>query len=320
MRGIQVFGFFLISFLGRFLHSVFVYGAMGILFSDSGYSVRNALQGFAELDALVTNIFTAGIVLLFWRMEKTRGWQEFRLRMEKAQELRIEEFYQLLSLGLMVLLTICVSSAITVYFVHRMDYALNQSGIQLSDANYADLIHLQIQFLIGILSMMMLVIIFLIFNRRYNIYMNHEAKMDPLTGVLNRKTFFQLCEKALEKTDSQWVETGYFMMFDLDDFKEINDQYGHPEGDRALRETTKKLREIFGRDVLIGRIGGDEFAVLLDMPKSRETLKADLEHFLEEIHTITFENHSLSCSIGALPVTASQTVDMMYRGADRLLY
>ena len=59
---------------------------------------------------------------------------------------------------------------------------------------------------------------------------------------------------------------GYFMMVDLDHFKQINDQYGHPQGDQALRGVAWHLREIFGAYGPVGRLGGDEFAVLLQPP------------------------------------------------------
>ena len=63
----------------------------------------------------------------------------------------------------MILITVCFAAVVAIYFVNRMEFVLGQSGLILSDNVYSDLIHLQVQFLIGILSMMTLVIIFLIF-------------------------------------------------------------------------------------------------------------------------------------------------------------
>ena len=86
-------------------------------------------------------------------------------------------------------MTLCSAGAVAVYFVHRIDHVLDLEGIQLSDSTYSDLLHLQIQFLIGIISLMSLVVLFLVFNRRYATYLNYEAKMDALTGALSRKIF-----------------------------------------------------------------------------------------------------------------------------------
>ncbi len=313
---------FLISFFGKFIHSFLVYSIMGWLFPEAGYHAGTALQGFGSMNNIVTNLITAGIITLFWRIEKSRFWQEFRLRMEKAQHLQLEEHYHYhrLSLVVVILLSVCFAMAVAIYFVNRMYYVLNQSGIALTDANYSDLIHLQIQFLIGILSMMALVIIFLIFYRKYATYMNYEATIDALTGMMTRKAFFQACRKALSQLHFEKGNAGYFIMVDLDYFKEINDHYGHPEGDKVLKNTAHELREVFGQDGLTGRVGGDEFGVLLYMPISEEKLEVNLQLFLDRIHQIRVGDRRLSCSIGAVSIASSQTVEDFYQEADRLLY
>lgn len=311
---------YIISFFGRVIHSLLVYGAMGFLFPETGYNASRALQGIASVNDLVTNFIIAGIVLLFWLMEKSRIWQDFRSRIEKAQRFQAGEHYHWLSLVLAILLTICLAMAVAVYFVHRMDYVLNQSGIILGEADYSDLIHLQIQFLIGILAMMILVIIFLIFNRRYATYMNYEAKMDALTGVMTRKPFFQTCRNLLDTLSASEEGMRYFIMIDVDRFKEVNDHYGHPEGDRILKLIAEQLRYTFGLDGVIGRVGGDEFAVLLYVPMHRGKLENILQLFMERVHEVGVGEHRMSCSMGVHSVTDFKTPDELYQEADRLLY
>ena len=199
---------FLVSFVGKFLHSFLVYGAMGLFFPEAGYHVRDAFTSLGNLNDMAANLVTAGIVFLVWRMEKSRLWQEYRARVEKARSLHQEERYHLLSLWVMLLLTICLAVAVAVYFVHRMDYVLEQSGVVLSDTNHADLIHLQVQFVIGILSMMALVIVFLVFNRRYATYLNYEAKIDALTGLMTRKVFFNACARNLREAGNSGGQGG----------------------------------------------------------------------------------------------------------------
>ena len=195
-----------------------------------------------------------------------------------VRSMHLTENYHHRSLVLMILVTLCSSGAVAVYFVHRIDYVLDLEGIQLTDNIYSDLLHLQIQFLIGIISLMSLVIVFLIFNRRYATYISYEAKMDALTGTLSRKIFFQMCGRLLEELYPQGGTAGYFLMLDLDWFKEVNDRYGHPAGDQVLREMTRHLRELFGSNGLVGRMGGDEFAVLIYMPVTREELEAGVAY------------------------------------------
>lgn len=308
-----------ISFFGRTIHSLLVYSVMGFCFPEMGFAAGTALQDYFSLNNIVSNLITAGIVMLFWQIEKSRSWREFRLRVEKAQHFQLEEHYHHLSLAVIILLMLCSAVAVAIYFVHRMNSVLSQNGIILTDANYSDLLHLQIQFLIGILSMVVLVVIFLIFNRRYATYMNYEAKADSLTGMMTRKTFFQSCRKALAEFQPQQDRHCYFIMMDLDRFKEINDRYGHPEGDLVLKETARQLQETFGQNALMGRMGGDEFA-LLYLAAAQTQLEADLQLFLDRIQKMKFQNSSLSCSIGAVHVQAGKTVEELYREADRLLY
>lgn len=183
-------GIFIVTFFGKFIHSLLVYSFMGILFPETGYSAASALSGLGGLGDIAADLITAAVVLAFWRIGKSRVWREFCDRVDKARRLQSGERYHRLSLAVIVILTLCFAMAVVIYFVHRTDYVLNQSGIILSEANYSDLVHLQAQFLIGILSLMTLVIIFLVFNRKYTTYMNHEAKIDALTGVMNRNAFF----------------------------------------------------------------------------------------------------------------------------------
>lgn len=88
------------------------------------------------------------------------------------------------------------------------------------------------------------------------------AETDPLTGVGNRRSFVQLAGAELKRSRQTGIPL-YFLMFDLDHFKRINDSYGHAAGDEVLREfadiCTRNLR---GSD-LFGRIGGEEFAAVI---------------------------------------------------------
>lgn len=308
------------AFLGKTIHALLVYTALNLFFPETGYHPGDAWTGFFSWENLAGNLVITAAVLLVWRLEQSRMWQRFRTRAEKVRNLHMEDRYHRLSLVLILVLCLGLALAVAVYFVHRMDYVLQQQGISLTGAGYSDLLHLQIQFLIGILSMMALVIIFLIFNRRYATYLNYEARTDAITGAMTRKTFFQTCGRMLKELRSHEGPAGYFMMVDLDYFKQINDQYGHPEGDLCLKSTAQALREVFGEECLIGRVGGDEFAVLVTGPVPQEQLEQDLRFFLDQIHSMGTSGHRLSCSIGVVPALPGSSADALYHRADRMLY
>ena len=313
-------GIAVVSFAASTLHSFFVYSAMYLFFPEAGYSPLAAFSRFFSPTDLLSKAVIATVVVLLWLASRTQAWWKFQQRMVFAHALQTGTPYRRLSMAVMIALTLAAALAVTSYFVHRIDYVLEGRGIDLTSEGYVDIFHLQIQFLFGIISLMVLVILFLILNRHYNSYQAYEGKLDSLTGVLVRRAFFSSCGRALRSLERQEAPVGYFVMVDLDHFKEINDCCGHPEGDRVLKEVSRCLKELFGNEGIIGRLGGDEFAVLLYQDVSRAELEVDLRHFLEQIHKITWEGRHLTCSIGALPVLPGCVPEELYRDADQLLY
>ncbi len=101
---------------------------------------------------------------------------------------------------------------------------------------------------------------------------------DALTGVMNRRAFDFLAAHRLQKTRSDMT----LLFFDVDYFKQVNDYYGHESGDKILREFASALGELFGRNGLVSRYGGDEFVVLTDISD-----KAELTAKLDRLKTMT---------------------------------
>lgn len=97
--------------------------------------------------------------------------------------------------------------------------------------------------------------------------LQHQARHDPLTDLLNRRRFISLLNEQIElaATDRQG---GALLMFDLDDFKKVNDAHGHLAGDGVLKDIAGILRGELRESDPVARLGGDEFAVLL--PSSSE--------------------------------------------------
>ncbi len=98
-------------------------------------------------------------------------------------------------------------------------------------------------------------------NARLYSHIERLATIDELTGLLNRRGFFMLGEQQLRVAQRAGSEVLLFF-FDLDHLKQINDQYGHKAGDRALVELAEALRATFRSADIVARISGDEFAVL----------------------------------------------------------
>ncbi len=95
------------------------------------------------------------------------------------------------------------------------------------------------------------------------VILEHQANHDPLTGLLNRREFERRLERAVETAREQYKEH-MLLYLDLDNFKEVNDAVGHQAGDELLKRVAKGMSDIMRERDTLARIGGDEFAVLLE--------------------------------------------------------
>lgn len=88
------------------------------------------------------------------------------------------------------------------------------------------------------------------------------ASRDPLTGVLNRRGFMEQYEREVQHCWTEGAALSLIMM-DIDHFKSVNDRFGHPAGDEVLRKVSRQLADVPEESALVGRLGGEEFAILL---------------------------------------------------------
>ncbi len=148
------------------------------------------------------------------------------------------------------------------------------------------------------------------------------AMTDSLTGVATRRNFFVQAERALEQAKRSGRSISVIMS-DLDHFKEINDEHGHVKGDEALRLVAEAARETLRRSDIIGRYGGEEFAVIL--PETEvEAAKATAERLRSEVNAIrvpgTLTNLSISIGVVSEVPDGGETVDTILEQADQALY
>ena len=112
-------------------------------------------------------------------------------------------------------------------------------------------------------------------------------------------------------------------LLDLDEFKEVNDRYGHPCGDYVLTETAEAMRDAFPEAAGLGRVGGDEFAVLYDCPLTGEQVTALCREFEARLGQVQWQGQKLEvrCSAGVcVSARAGCSYRSLYTEADRLLY
>ena len=148
---------------------------------------------------------------------------------------------------------------------------------------------------------------------------------DPLTGLLNRRTFSETLEKKLVHQPKTQTTIGSLAYIDLDNFKLINDRLGHQAGDEVLTELSKKLTHLAQENDLVARLGGDEFAIWFDAKGNRDA-KSILSSFIEDepfFSKFTSDrSRPFGASIGIIEIDGYESKDLaqIMAEADRAMY
>ncbi len=156
-------------------------------------------------------------------------------------------------------------------------------------------------------------------QKREEINLKDQLRTDTLTGVLNRGAFVEAAEALFHETGISGQHA--LVMVDVDHFKHINDNFGHNYGDRVLIRVCNALRAALRADDLVGRIGGDEFVLLLKNVLSRNALQAKLDNLREQLCQRISSETIVSCSFGAASCPRDgATFEELYVKADLALY
>jgi diguanylate cyclase (GGDEF)-like protein/PAS domain S-box-containing protein len=151
----------------------------------------------------------------------------------------------------------------------------------------------------------------------------HDALHDPLTGLANRVLFRDHLERALAR-QGRSHGTVALLFVDLDDFKRVNDSYGHAAGDQILSQVADRLTGAVRADDVVGRQSGDEFAILLTQVRNEDEAIASAERVLGELRRpILLGGRSIVVggSIGiALTVEHGASVEELITQADAAMY
>lgn len=212
-----------------------------------------------------------------------------------------------------------VISLLTNYIVFSMYLPMFQSDIEIVASNRANAITMML------LSIFLSIVMYRYFviNEKQKRFikiqrkeLEYFANTDSLTNLMNRRHF-------IEKTKN--IESSAVLVaIDIDDFKKINDQYGHPIGDKMLQKFSIKLVEYFGENALISRFGGEEFLIMLeknvcnDIAEYLDIFRNQIEHttFLIDYHKI-----QITISLGYSKKSAYEsTYYDAYKRADKALY
>lgn len=159
------------------------------------------------------------------------------------------------------------------------------------------------------------------YNNMYTVYkrsidnLSFKASHDELTGVYNRAGY-DLIKKSVD------LRSTAFLLVDADNFKTINDQYGHETGDRALQRLAATLKQNFRADDYVCRIGGDEFMVLMVhvTPDVKHLIERKIQQINEELRESADGLPPMSVSVGVSLCRDTENPQEMFHEADVALY
>ena len=160
-------------------------------------------------------------------------------------------------------------------------------------------------------------------NVRRREWFEHQAQHDALTGLANRKALRIKMEQLMREAQSQ--PNGLALLFiDLDNFKPINDQYGHAVGDVLLKAIAGRIKGQARSDDLVVRLGGDEFVVLMQGAKNKDEALALADRIVQALRSPINVHHtrlSVGASIGvAMYPEQGATPDELLEAADKVMY
>ncbi len=158
-------------------------------------------------------------------------------------------------------------------------------------------------------------------------YKNENAKLlekserDSMTGLYNKTTAQDLIEKCFQESSS--LERHAMIVFDIDNFKSINDTCGHLSGDHAIQALAKKIIRYTRSQDIVGRVGGDEFILLMKNMENKKNVESKVKKFMRELNEIKGERGegSLTVSMGiAMYPLDGNTYEELFCHADEALY
>lgn len=159
-------------------------------------------------------------------------------------------------------------------------------------------------------------------SKKYEHYLIEKSMRDSLTGLLNREGYLKQGQKIVDQI-GKGMDVVSCILLDIDWFKKINDQYGHPAGDEVLRQFAKELLRLSRRDDLVARIGGEEFFIVLPNLNKEETYKVAERlrvNCEKDVFKVEGESIRFTISLGVSDSEEEATLGAMYKAADEALY
>lgn len=187
---------------------------------------------------------------------------------------------------------------------------------------------IQVYIISFVVMLIFFILLFAVFQWRYNKKLLLLSVRDPLSNLFNRRYIFDFLNK-LVNTNCSEKNTVSIIVIDIDDFKQINDRYGHPFGDTVICKIAEIGTEIMRKEDVIGRVGGEEFLCVLPRIDAIQSLHI-AQRFVNKVNSCQFMVEDPHNNTQAVKITISigiattsehtQTSAQLYVQADKALY
>lgn len=309
------------AFLSDMVHSFLVYTALYFLFPELGFSPLNTFEDMIKLNSIVNRLGTILIILAIYIISTNKKVKEFKRQIEVIEISEKKEKSGRILIVFAGVVTALVMS-LGYHFFTRIKILLLEGGIVLDSHLLGEFVHIGLQFFISSISLIFLIMVVLIFIRKYSNEMELKSELDIMTGIYNKGTVISHIKEKLKKSEVD--SSGFFIILDIDYFKIINDKYGHLFGDTVLIKVAEILMNSFRKKGIVGRFGGDEFCILTYEPFSVEYLEDKINKLRHQINKIEIpdkEARNITCSIGISHWQGNEkTFEELYHEADTALY
>ena len=174
-----------------------------------------------------------------------------------------------------------------------------------------------------VVALVVLLLVSLLFRAfRSRRRLEELARRDGLSGLANHTWFFERAQDLIDQTRAAQVNGRkiVFIAADIDHFKQVNDLHGHRVGDSVLGRTSRCLREVFPEDALVGRIGGEEFAVLLSVDRVEDAIVC-IERFRQtDTRFVREDDPPITISFGLSCACPDDDIQSLRHRADQAMY
>ena len=193
--------------------------------------------------------------------------------------------------------------------------------VKAAQSSYSFIQEYEIIFMLVFCIFVLILVVYIVYkNKEEKDQLMRVAQRDALTGLYNKDYTQKMVEEILQTQNAQHG----FVILDVDYFKQVNDNYGHMVGDKVLSTFGKFLQSQFREDDVLGRIGGDEFVILMKNMSDLRHTESKIRHLLKKLPEMKIkemDDRSITISVGiAFAPEHGNSFMELYRHADQALY